>query len=57
MQQSLKGPTVCGHGRKIMNGFRKRAGAAISALCLLIVSSVMLAGCGGGGVRVFLPRW
>jgi hypothetical protein len=54
MRHSLTGPPVRGQEKKIMNLFRKRAGAAISALCLLIVSfmSFMLSGCGGGGEGV-----
>ena len=38
-----------GHGRGIMKEFMKRAGASITAFCLLTAVSVMIAGCGGGG--------
>ncbi len=38
-----------GPGRGVMKGLMKRAGASTTALCLLTVMSVMIAGCGGGG--------
>ncbi len=56
MRKSLKGRTACGNVREITKGFTKRAGTAVMLLCLLTVSTVMLAGCGGGEM-VSLPRW
>jgi hypothetical protein len=48
MRKSLKGRAACGNVREIMKGFAKRSGTAVMLLCLLTVSTFMLAGCGGG---------
>ncbi len=37
-----------GHGRGVMKGLMKRAGASVTMLCLLTMSIMVISGCGGG---------
>ena len=48
MQKTLREPAMRGQGKGVSEGLMKRAGASVTLLSLLIMS-LLIAGCGGGG--------